>query len=185
MHADRRWVYNLRTWAVELDQMNEPNDAQYYRLGAEIIDNAMDQGLSMTAAPMPLAGAETVSGDAQYTWQKPILVLADELAGSCGDIFPMLMQRGGTAKVFGQRTMGLGGNVESVVTLPNSQASVRLTRGLFVTYEAGGEYTDSDIVENNGVTPDIPHKLSLIDFRRGFVDYMTKMSDAAVAQIAE
>jgi hypothetical protein len=182
MNADRRWVYNLRLWA-EYDATVDPIGAQNYRLGAEIIDATLDAGLSMTEAPMPLSSTHTVSGDAEYTWTKPILVLADELAGSCGDIFPMLMQRGGTAKVFGERTMGLGGNVENVITLPNSQASVRLTRGLFVAYEADGNYAPEAIVENNGVTPDIPHKITLSDFRGGFADYLRAVSDAAVAQI--
>lgn len=178
MNADRRWIYDLQAWATEFDA-TMPSFATTLRLRANLVDQALEQGKAMTE-PMPLMGYEKLEPDTQYTWKKKVLVMADELAGSCGDIFPMLMKRGGVAKIFGERTMGLGGNVEEVVKLPNSQASVNLTRGLFLSWKPEG-YTADDIVENAGITPDIHRPLTLEDARGGFVGYLKAASDAVTS----
>lgn len=177
MNADRDWIYGLNEWAMEI-QNTEPGFAAALRARSEVIDKALTQGKRLSD-PMPVIGFEYVEPDKSYTWKKPILVLADELAGSCGDIFPMYMQRNGIAKIFGERTMGLGGNVEEVVKLPYSRAAVRLTRGLFTTYRPDLSYSRDDLVENNGITPDIRHGLTVEDFRGGFVNYVKAFSDVA------
>jgi hypothetical protein len=174
MNADRAWVFGLASWADEVEK-EDPGFAKALRLRSALVDKAMDDGKSISD-PMPLLGYEFVQPDSKYTWKKPVLVLADELAGSCGDIFPMYMKRNGIAKIFGERTMGLGGNVEEVIQLPYSQASVRLTRGLFTTYSPESNYAESELVENNGITPDIAHKPTVDDFRAGFVEYFEKFS---------
>ncbi len=178
MNADREWIVGLHEWADELEA-KEPGYAKAMRARAQLVDRAMDEGQSITA-PMPLIGFEYVQPDKKYTWKKPVLVLADELAGSCGDIFPMYMQRNGIAKIFGERTMGLGGNVEEVIKLPYSAASVRLTRGLFTTYKADGEYRTADLVENNGITPDYKFQHTVSDVREGFVGYVEAVLKEAV-----
>lgn len=177
MNTDRDWIYGLNEWAKEVEP-KEPGFATALRARSELIDQALTDGKSVTD-PMPLVGFEYVQPDKEYTWKKPVLVLADELAGSCGDIFPMYMQRNNIAKIFGERTMGLGGNVEEVIALPYSTAVVRLTRGLFTTYRPDQAYTKEDLIENNGVTPDIHHPMTVNDFRGGFVDYVTAFSDVA------
>jgi len=177
VNADRQWIYDFNEWATLVEPI-EPAFAAVVRARAELVEQAMDQGKSITE-PMPLVGFEYVQPDAQYTWKKPILVLADELAGSCGDIFPMYMKRNNIAKIFGERTMGLGGNVEEVITLPYSVATVRMTRGLFTTYKPDGRYTNEELVENNGILPDIHHEVTVNDFRQGFVDYVKAFSEEA------
>jgi C-terminal processing protease CtpA/Prc len=98
----------------------------------------------------------------------------------------MLVQRNGIAKIFGQTTMGLGGNVdERAINLPFSQATVDITRGLYTTYRPDGHYQTSDLIENNGVVPDIPYSHTLSDFRAGYVDYVKAFSLAALAQIPQ
>ncbi len=110
-------------------------------------------------------------------WQKPVLVLHDELSGSGGDAFPAILQDSGI-KTFGARTMGLGGTVEPVAPLTNSGAQLSLTRGIFGIYKANGE---PRLIENLGVTPDYPYAHTVADFRAGFPAYFKAFSDIATA----
>ncbi len=120
---------------------------------------------------------------AKFTFKKPVLLLIDELAGSCGDIIPMIMRDNGLATLFGKRTMGLGGNVETGIVLPNSQATVKLTRGFFYTYSPTGTYDLNNPTENNGVLPHIPYSHTVDDTRAGYVKYVNEFSKAAAALV--
>jgi C-terminal processing protease CtpA/Prc len=114
------------------------------------------------------------------TATKPVLVLHDELSVSGGDAFPMVMQSGGF-KTFGARTGGLGGSVEAVLTLPHSAARLSLTRGLFAAHNpAGGGEPVTRLIENNGITPDYPHAVTVADMRAGYVGYVDAFSDVVV-----
>jgi hypothetical protein len=74
--------------------------------------------------------------------------------------------------------------VEEVVTLPNSQAKVRLSRGLYTTYNPTGEYPDQNLVENNGILPDYPYSIPLMDARiLRYKTYIEEMSKTALLQI--
>jgi C-terminal processing protease CtpA/Prc len=114
-----------------------------------------------------------------YVWSKPVLILIDELAGSGGDAFPMLMKAGARAKLFGNRTMGLGGSVEDEI-LVNSRATFRVTRGLFTAYQADGKYLRSDYIENIGVTPDVKWQHTLTDVRGGYLGYVQAFTAEAL-----
>jgi C-terminal processing protease CtpA/Prc len=116
-------------------------------------------------------------------WTKPLVVLIDELAASCADVFPMLIKNNHAAPLFGRRTMGAGGNVEGFGPLTNSLATLSLTRGTFTSHQDDEAYVPSDFVENNGVQPDIEHIITASDFRTGFVDYMAHFSAVIAAQI--
>jgi hypothetical protein len=181
-NADRRWVNDFRAFARELDPTLSSEVSRGYELIATRIEAAYDAGKGISE-PMPLYLTEELPPDDIYVWTKPRLVLIDELAGSCADIFPMLVKRNGVAPLFGRRTMGLGGNVEAFGPLANSQATLYLTRGTFTTHQEDGTYVPSDFVENNGVTPDIEHVITASDFRNGFVDYMTHFSQVIASQI--
>jgi C-terminal processing protease CtpA/Prc len=181
MNVDRRWVRTFNEWAQAFLAKDQELSNRFL-LRAKQIDDALNSGLSITS-PMTLFSKATITGDPVFTWKKPVLVLANELSGSCGDFFPFLMKENGIAKIFGERTMGLGGNVEEVVTLPNSQARISLTRGLATLYSETGIYKDSDYIENKGVEPNFPHKLTFDDFLSGFPDYLDAVSKKAIEQI--
>lgn len=180
MNADRKWVQDLRGFAKEVDPTLASEFSRALLERAKIVEVAYDAGETLTA-PIPFLSLSHLDAAADYTWKKPVLMLTDELAGSCGDIVPMLMQRNGLATLFGERTMGLGGNVEAVPELTNTRSYIKLTRGLFTTFEPSGEYRLEDFVENNGVHPDLPYKLSLDDVRQGYVPYVAAFSAAAAA----
>jgi len=180
--ADRSWINTFRDIARSLDPALSTEQSQTYELRASQVEHAYDAGQSLTA-PLSLYLSKDLPPDDAYVWTKPKLVLIDELAGSCGDVFPMLIKRNGTAPLFGRRTMGLGGNVETVGTLTNSTAQLNLTRGLFTTHRDDEVYPADVFVENNGVTPDVEHIITVDDFRAGFVEYMQHFSDVVVSEL--
>ena len=200
LHVDRKWVYDMQQQAqvaasaanmasYSTDSTDAAKDDALQEAGllanvANTVDSLTSTSTAITPIPYPLSGLNTIRPDATFTWKKPLLVLVDELAGSCGDIFPMLVQRNHVAKIFGQTTMGLGGNVDDgAIALPYSQATVDITRGLYTTYRPDGTYSNADLMENNGVTPDISYTHTVNDFRAGYVNYVQTFSASALAQI--
>ena len=178
-NADRRWMRAFnQDWSKEIGAT-----ADMVSYMSHEVERAIDMGQPLSSH-LPIFGDFLVSPDPKYTWKKPMLVLIDELAASCADAFPMLVKRSNVAKLFGNRTVGAGGNVEQVTELNHSGATIRLTRGLFTTFNRDGHYPESGYVENNGVKPDIYYQHNITDARNGFVSYLEKASNAAVAQCA-
>ena len=174
--ADRKWVEDFRQSARDT-QSTSPELSRVAVETAKTIEAAYDSG-EFLSKPVAFDGQLMLSAG-NYVWKKPTLVLINELAGSGGDAFPMLLKAAGAAKLFGNRTMGLGGSVEEE-TLINSRATFRVTRGLFTAYKPSETYALADFVENNGVTPDIPFSVSVEDFRAGYVQYVKAFSNEAV-----
>ncbi len=178
LRADRRWLSDLFSMA----QM--PGISQSLKnvleLGYKRVEAAYDLGLDLIADPISLTGSNYVTPSSFTFRGKPILMLIDELSGSCGDIVPNLMKENGIATLFGERTMGLGGNVSPMVQLPFSLASVNLTRGLFMVYQPDGKYDFNKALENNGVQPHLHYTHTIQDFRAGYVEYFRAFSTAAI-----
>ena len=182
LHADRKWIADLRfqLMPVVKDVVSYDNRTQI--AWSMMVEQAYDQGKNLSEA-IPLFTGSAYAQPAAVTWKKPMLVLIDELAGSCGDMFPMLVKSNNRAKLFGQATMGLGGNVEEVGQLPNSRIHVSMTRGLFFPFHPDREPVAAEFIENNGVTPDYEYKHTVQDFRSGFVNYVKAFSDKALEQL--
>ena len=179
--ADRQWISRWLGWLRDLpaNQLTAPF-AQQVRAYAASLDRDHDAGLRLAREPINfMLVTQQVPAPGAGVWKKPILVTVDELCGSGGDAFPMLMKQNGLAKIFGRRTAGLGGSVEQVIELPHSRAKLSLTRGLFTTFRPDGQYPDSVFVENNGVTPDIEYTHTVQDFREGYKNYFEAFSKAA------
>ncbi|MBL7670591.1 MAG: hypothetical protein JNM39_08895 [Bdellovibrionaceae bacterium] len=177
LRADRRWLNDL------FSMIQAPGISQsikdVWELGYRQVESAYDLGQELTAEPMSVTGSNYIL-PASFTFRdKPILMLIDELSGSCGDIVPNLMKENGLATLFGERTMGLGGNVSPVVQLPLSLASVNLTRGLFMIYQPDGKYDFNKALENQGVQPQVHYTHTVQDFRAGYVEYFRAFSTAA------
>ncbi len=183
VRADRKWVNDLFiNWPAEEGPLGNPWDIKRLQSWGSLVEKAYDEG-KFLSEPFPLFAGTSYAMPKEFTWNKPMLVLIDELAGSCGDMFPMLVKANKRAKLFGRNTMGLGGNVEEVGQLNNSRIKIRMTRGLFFPFRADGAYVPADLVENNGIAPDIEYAHSLQDFRAGFVDYVKTFSNKAIEQI--
>lgn len=180
VRADRKWINDLYVnWPASGDN---PWDTKTLLGWGALVEKAYDQG-QFLSEPFALFGGSSYVTPQAYTWTKPMLVLIDELAGSCGDMFPMLVKANKHVKLFGQNTMGLGGNVEKVGQLNNSRISISMTRGLFFAFRANGAYVPEDLVENNGVAPDIEYAHTTQDFRNGYVDYVKTFSQKVIEQI--
>lgn len=185
VRADRKWVDDFElTWPAEMlkdDPKTNPTEIAGSLAFGKIVEKAYDNGEFQTE-PIPLFTNSKHAVLKKFTWKKPMLVLIDSLAGSCGDLFPMLVKANAhpNVKLFGENTMGLGGNVEDVGTLVNSRIQINMTRGLFSAFHENGDYKPEDFVENNGVAPDYPYSVTLKDFRGGYVDYVRLFSDKAV-----
>jgi C-terminal processing protease CtpA/Prc len=179
LHADRRWLANIGTAVNELSAEKITGAfLDFYHLAYDLVETAYDKGLNLTEKPIPLTGTSYIAPAADFHFDKPVLMLIDELAGSCGDVVPMLMKSNSLAVLFGQTTMGLGGNVEPAVNLLGSQMTVHLTRGFFATFEPSGNYDLENPVENNGIAPDISYSHTVDDFRAGYIEYVKAFSDA-------
>lgn len=91
-------------------------------------------------------------------YDKPMIVLVDDLSGSAGDMFAAIVQDNRRAPLVGMRTWGLGGFVYDFTNaLPYSQASVRLTGSMMTRREpvtVPGLPT-GNVIEDLGVVPDI------------------------------
>jgi hypothetical protein len=179
LNPDQKWIDFLRERSV--NQGFPADQRNLYEQMADETQQAYDRGLFLTKPISVWMAYPTLPPMQDYAWKKPILVLADELSGSCADIFPMLMKANNTAKIFGQRTSGHGGNLEAF-ELPNSNL-LKLTRGLFTAYQPDQVYEDADFIENNGVNPDFLYDHTLTDFRAGYVGYVHEFSRAAIQQI--
>ena len=182
INTDRAWINSFRDSARVIDPSLQSDLSRSYELRAAEVEAAYDAGESLSE-PFPLMLDDFLQPDDYYVWTKPMLVLIDELAGSCGDMVPALLKENGVAPLFGQRTMGLGGNVEPVGVLTHSQAELRLTRALGAVHRDDGVYAAEDFLENRGVSPDVEHIIDVDDYRVGFVDYLAHASEVLAAQI--
>jgi len=182
INTDRSWINSFRDDARAIDPTVQSDESRSYELRAAQVEAAYDAGESLSE-PFALMLDDFLQPDDYYVWTKPMLVLIDELAGSCGDLVPALLKENGIAPLFGQRTMGLGGNVEPVGVLTHSQAELRLTRALGAVHRDDGDYATEDFIENRGVTPDVEHPIDVDDYRSGFVGYLAHASDVLAAQI--
>lgn len=115
--------------------------------------------------PFFIVGVDQIEPHPAVQYSKPILVLIDNLDFSGGDFFPAILQDNGRAKIMGTRTAGAGGFLVSV-------RGVNLfgIRDMQITGSLAERSNDRPI-ENLGVTPDIPYRLSSADLSAGFSDW--------------
>lgn len=104
------------------------------------------------------------STGAVISYKKPIMMLVDEFSLSTGDSVPGMFQDSGRGILFGQRTMGAGGNNTSWEAGAFTEGITGMTIGLQVRKRpvATPDYPYTAYSENVGIRPEI------ID------DYMTK-----------
>lgn len=178
LNTDRLWYMRLNSAWTAMDGRRAAS-ATGARVSSTVknLERDSEAGLRLTQEPFSFSLREVLPpAPAGVVWRKPMLVLIDELCGSGGDSFPMLVKANKLGRLFGNRTMGLGGSVEKTLSLPFTRASLSLTRGLFTTFKPDGKYTDTDFVENNGVQPDVLYKHTIKDVREGFDAYFNAFS---------
>jgi hypothetical protein len=172
MHGDRKWIQSFASTANQLRQQDPTNPAaQIYEDRARMVDAAYSSGTPLTD-PVPFFGVSPWREPDSAHWTKPAVMLADELSVSCADFVPLVARANGMVTLFGQTTMGGGGNVERVATLTNTQTTLSVSRGLGTVFDPDGTYPESLVIEDNGVSPDVTYSHTLADFRAGYVGYI-------------
>jgi hypothetical protein len=186
-HADTTWI------SFFLDAGTKTNDAAAraaYVERAQAVEDAISSGATLSR-PIATVGAFAHKDAVGHVlmdpselvqWTKPVLILTGNLTASAGDFFPAILQANGMARTFGGPTMGAGGWVETMATLPYSRLKLKVTRTLSFVAPADGSARaplDSEVFENNGVTPDYPYMVTVADFRAGFVGYFEAFSRVA------
>lgn len=163
--AQRSIGYSLQGYAVD------------YRVAMQIkkhfrtIIDEWNTGNLLTSA-LPLYGFETIQPHPTARYTKPILMLINHMDFSCGDFMPAILQDNKRAVLFGSRTAGAGGFV-----LKGSHPN----RFGIASYSYTGsiaERLDHHPIENLGVTPDIPYRMSAKDLGDNYCEYHNAIQEA-------
>ncbi|MFH1654565.1 MAG: protease-like activity factor CPAF [Pseudomonadota bacterium] len=118
-------------------------------------------------------------------YTKPVLILINELAASCGDIFPANMQDIGRALLFGTRTMGGGGNVTWHGPIGHADIFHSMTESLVWRSKAvrSPKGIETHYIENVGAIPDIEYKIGIDDFLNDYKKYRETIMEAVLGLI--
>lgn len=129
------------------------------------------QGKTRTSS-FPLFGISALQPHFLASYSKPILMLVNESDFSAADFIPSIMQDNKRAIIFGTNTAGAGGCVEEcrypnlfgIATFSYTSSFARRVNGL--------------ALENLGVLPDIPYKISVKDLTNDYSDYKYHINEA-------
>lgn len=135
-----------------------------------IIDQ-WNQGKSLTS-DYPMEGIKILSPHPLASYSKPIMVLVNSNDFSCGDFFPAILQDNKRATIFGEQTAGAGGYVKPH-SYPNSFGLKQFSYTGSIALRMSGF-----VIENLGVTPDIPYSLTENDLLQGYKDYINAVNKA-------
>ena len=128
-------------------------------------------GKTITSA-FPLFGISTLQPHPLASYSKPILMLVNESDFSAADFIPAIMQDNKRATIFGANTAGAGGCVEEC-RYPNLFGIAN-----FSYTSSFASRTSGPPIENLGVLPDIPYKISVKDLTNDNVAYKHSINKA-------
>lgn len=125
--------------------------------------------------PYFLYGVDQINPDPEVRYTKPILLLINSLDISCGDFFPAIMQDNERAVTLGSTTAGAGGCVRRF-QFPNRFGIDTIS----ITQSIAAERTNSQLIENSGVTPDVPYELTEEDLHDNYSGYVSKILETLI-----
>lgn len=132
------------------------------------VDAEWNSGRLLTI-PCYLYGIGPLLPHPEVHFTKPILVLINQLDISGADFFPAILQDSGRATIFGTCTAGAGGFL-GTVDFPNLHGI-----SAFSFTASIAERPDEQFIENHGVTPDVPYRITQTDLQKNYVDYVAKI----------
>lgn len=152
-----------------------------YPVNKEFIQNKIDQstylidqwnqGNSLTTG-YPMDGIKSLLPHPLASYSKPVMVLVNSNDFSGGDFFPAILQDNKRAVIFGEQTAGAGGYVKPH-SYPNSFGLQKFSYTGSIASRMNGS-----VLENLGVTPDIPYSLTENDLLKGYPDYIKAVNSS-------
>ncbi|MFA6916707.1 MAG: protease-like activity factor CPAF [Parachlamydiales bacterium] len=127
---------------------------------------------SMITSPISLYGIDEIQPHPTARYTKPLLILINHMDFSCADFLPAILQDNKRALLLGTKTAGAGGFILKAAH-PNrfGIASYSYTGSI-------AERLDHRPIENLGVTPDIPYRMTANDLLNGYQDYHQALQNA-------
>ncbi|MEK6627320.1 MAG: protease-like activity factor CPAF [Bdellovibrionota bacterium] len=121
--------------------------------------------------PYYIWGVDRINPHATTRYTKPIVLLVNELDFSGGDFFPAILQDNNRVTIFGTRTAGAGGYVQSI-QFPNlfGFSNITITGSL-------AHRENHKPIENLGVTPDVEHNITVDDLRENLGFYTSQINE--------
>lgn len=178
--GDPPWVVDW--WRGMLRDIRTANSENRGRTGPLPLDSGPDFEPSLIRPPLQSQGRN-------IAFAKPLLLLVDEFTASGGDAFAATIQDNQRGKLFGMRTMGLGGNVFGWALDGYAEVDLTVTASLMArkdNIDTGGEFPITYYVENLGVRPDIVNDyMTTNNLRNRGRDYVQAFTQAIVDQIHE
>ncbi len=176
--GDPPWVVDW--WRAMLRDIRTANSENRGRTGPLPLDSGPDFEPSLIRPPLQSQGRNIAYG-------KPLLVLVDEFTASGGDAFAATIQDNKRGKLFGMRTMGLGGNVFGWGMDGYAEVDLTITASLMArkdNIDTGGEFPVTYYVENVGVRPEIINDyMTANNLRNRGRDYVQAFTQAIVDHI--
>ncbi len=170
VRATSRWVRDISSALVQAKAQRAPQGTIDLLQAIEDEIIAANRAKRGRTRPIPLDDVTIDRNPAMdekgkvIAYDKPIMVLVDDLSASAGDAFAATIQDNARGPLLGWRTMGAGGNVVGWEAGSYSLGSITVTQSLMNRKNpvVTSDYPTAPYVENIGVRPEI------------LVDYMTR-----------
>ena len=198
IRATWNWVESFTQALQDAESMGAASDviSEYQNLlqqvtAAYLTPSGRTDALPICDATLDLQPATDSNGQV-IAYNKPLMLLTDELSASAAEYFAAVLQDNHRAILFGMRTMGAGGNVDVFPTTTYSNGAATLTESLMhrMNPVATSDYPAAPYVENIGVRPDIALDYMTLDnlnhrgaaFVQAFSDAMVNYINSSMPQ---
>lgn len=166
-------------WGDYSGMLNSMQLVEMLKVFCTFVINEWESGKNLSDASF-FFGIDYINPHAEIVYTKPILLLINELAFSCGDFFPAIMQDNKRAVLMGNRTAGAGGAIFRHRMLTNNGI-----QGFTYTWTIAERADTKTPIENLGVTPDILYKPTPADLQYGNYEFRTAILKALAEMDSE
>lgn len=201
IRATRGWLVAFEEALQYAKDSGAPDDVvtEYQTLFDQV--NAAFLTPSGRTPPLPVCdptldiGPATDRAGNVIAYDKPVMLLVDEMSASAADYFSAVFQDSHRGRLFGMRTMGAGGNVDVFPATTYSEGQAYVTESLIsrAAPVQTAEYPTAPYIENIGVRPEVVKDYMTLDnllnkgaaFVQSFSDSMVEFIQASKVQDTE
>lgn len=157
---------------------------------ADKMRDAIEKGQVLTE-PIPICSPDgkvhphTLADGTKTVYTKPLLMLINEFSISVADMTLAFLQDSERAVMFGGRTCGAGGSVETTDRIGYSDFQISQTESLTVRPKAvvTPQGITTRYLENIGVVPDVEYPITVNDFINGYAGYRKAIEDTLMVML--